>query len=463
MKSLRTTANSYLPELITALAVISVSMLIIKDGRFIFLFSAASICAVLSFLTLKFPTVPLYLLLILRHSAQIINTFYDLSGFRLGGLQVLLTDPVFVIIYLTMVLAAIRDPRVVTAYWSCLRGGIFLGLAFIMLIGLGYEEYGYSGLAEFRFQFIALFIPFYCLSARLSVQQWVGFLRWTFWLSALVVAPLVAISVIEGARLFSPSHRILDAGTQIWLMISLFLLAVPGLISRGLVQSLIAWLIGGGYVFLILSDGHRSVWLASLSILIAIWFLDRGEFRRLRIIAALLCLTVLPLIAFVVLEGETGISEFVVSRTTAYFAPSEDGNARWRLWLWGGAWKIFTENRIMGIGLGNYYGDVWLLLTGEPEGPSLHNLYITLLLKGGLVLTVLYGWYVFSIGRAFIKLRKDTTPRSDAFTTLGLAILVGMLLFQIPYGVSMVLMLFIGSLLALALASIREIGQGIQS
>ncbi len=116
----------------------------------------------------------------------------------------------------------------------------------------------------------------------------------------------------------------------------------------------------------------------------------------------------------------------------------------------------------MGIGLGNYFVDVWLLLTGQPEGPSLHNFYITLLLKGGVVLTVLYGWYVFSIGWAFIKLRKNTASRSDAFTTLGLAILVGMLVFQIPYGASTVLMLFIGSLLALGLVNIRENSQGIQ-
>jgi O-antigen ligase len=117
----------------------------------------------------------------------------------------------------------------------------------------------------------------------------------------------------------------------------------------------------------------------------------------------------------------------------------------------------------MGIGLGSYYDDVWLLLTGVPEGPSLHNFYITLLLKGGLVLTVLYGWYVISIGRAFVKLRKNAAERSDAYTTSGLALLIGMLLFQIPYGANTYLMIFIGSLLALVLANIREEDQGVRT
>ena len=464
MKSLKTAADSYLPEFIIALVVMSVSMLIINDGRFIYIFSAFSICVVVAFLSLKFPTFPLYLLLILGHIVPIIGTFYDYyASVRPGGLQVHPTDPVYAVIFLTMVLAVIRDPGLVTANWSYLHGGVFLGLALIVWIVLGYKEHGYSALAEFRLQFITLFIPFYCLSARISVEKWVSFLRWTFWLSALVAVPLVAIAVSEGARLFSPWNRILDANTHTWLMISLFLLAVPGLVCRGFYQSLIAWIIGGGYVLLILSDGHRSVWLASAAILITICFLGNSEFRRLRIIAALLFLTVLPLIILVGFEGQTAISDFIVSRTGAFFSPSQDGTARWRLWLWGGAWKIFMENPVMGIGLGSYFDEVWIILTGKPESASLHNFYMILLLKGGVVLAVLYGWYVYSICWTFTKLRKDASPRSHTFNTLGLAILVGTLAYQIPYGPYVVLMLFIGSLLALALASHRENAQGIQT
>ena len=117
----------------------------------------------------------------------------------------------------------------------------------------------------------------------------------------------------------------------------------------------------------------------------------------------------------------------------------------------------------MGIGLGSYFGEVWILISGEPEGPSLHSFYISLLFKGGLVLTTLYGWYVLSIGWAFIRLRKNVEPRFDAFITLGLAVLIGALVFQIAYGVSLVLMVFTGALLALGLADIRENGQGIRT
>lgn len=463
MKSLKTYANNYLPELITALVVISASTLIIQDGRFIFVLTAFSFCIFLSFIASKFPLFPLYCLLIVGHIDPIINLFFDYyDSFRPGGLEVQPTDPVYVLIFLTMVLAAVRDPGFVWGNWSCLLGGVFFGLTLLVWIVFGSIENGYSALAEFRRIFIVLFIPFYCLSVRISAERWTIFLRWFFWLSALLVLPLVAIAVSEGARLFG--GRMLSANTQIWLMICLFLLAVPGLICRGLLQSLIAWIIGGGYVLLILSDAHRSVWLASAAILITVCLLGNSDFRRLRIIAALLCVTVLPLIVFVVFEGGTAISDFIVSRTQAYFAPSQDGTASWRLWVWGAAWKIFAENPIVGIGLGTHYDDVWTLLRGRSGGgPSLHNFYMTLLLKGGLVLTVIYSWYVYSICSAFAKLRKNASPRSHTFNTLGLAILVGTLVYQIPYSPNTALMLSLSSLLALALASHRENADGIQT
>jgi len=117
-----------LSEFITALIVLTIPFLIIKDGRFIFLFSAGAICAVFAFLALKFPTVPLYLLIICGLTA---NLFYENYDFSWGGERtILLTDPVYVIIGLTMVLAVFRDPGVVTAYWNYLRGGIFLFFAF---------------------------------------------------------------------------------------------------------------------------------------------------------------------------------------------------------------------------------------------------------------------------------------------------------------------------------------------
>ena len=117
----------------------------------------------------------------------------------------------------------------------------------------------------------------------------------------------------------------------------------------------------------------------------------------------------------------------------------------------------------MGVGLGQYSEDVWVLLENAPPGVSLHNFYLTLLLKGGVILTVLYGWYVLNLGSTFVKLRKDVAPRVHAIFPLGLAILAGMLAFQIAFNISEDLMLFTGVLLALVLANIREDGQGIQS
>jgi len=331
------------------------------------------------------------------------------------------------------------------------------------LIILGYKEHGYSALAEFRFHFISLVIPFYCLSARLSGEEWLRFSCRVFWLIALLVVPVIAISLTEGARPFSPGHRILSASTHLWLLISLILLMVPGLVAKGFVEKFIAWLVGGGYIFLILSDAHRSVWLASAAILITILVLGHDEFRALRIITALLCLTIVPLLIFVLIEGETAISEFIVSRTNAFLAPSADATASWRMRIWGAAWEVIKANPIMGIGLGRYSDDVWLLLDSPPKGPNLHNFYISLLLKGGVVLAVLYGWYMVNLGWAFVKLRKDVAPRWHVVFVLGLASLFGMLVFQIAYGVSGVFMLFVGALLAFVLASNRVNGEPNQS
>jgi O-antigen ligase len=458
MKTLRANIYNYLPDFMTAFAVLAISFLIIIDGRFIFVFSAVSLCFVLALLALKFPTIPLYLLLLSQFGDAVAHLYYD--EIRVGGMQVLVTDPAYVIIVLATVLAVVRDPGVISTYWNFLRGGIFLGFAFAVMIVMGYMAHGYSAVAEFRGYFLVLFIPFYCFSARLSADEWVEFLRRSFWLSALVIVPHVAIAISEGARPFSPGHRFLDAETHLWLAISLFLLWIPGLIRRGVYQSFFAWLIAGGYCLLILSDAHRSVWLMSLTVLLTIWFLDRGEFRKLRIVTVLLCFTVVPLVAYVLIEGQTAISQFIVSRAGAYISPEQDATASWRLWLWQGAWEIFMKNPVMGIGLGTYYDDVWRLLTGVPKGPSLHNFYITLLLKGGIILAILYGWYVLSIARTYIHLRKKVAGRWDVYTTLGIALLIGTLVYQVPYGASLYLLVFTGSLLALGLASIRENAQG---
>ena len=460
MNSLRKFANTYLSELITALVVLTISFLIINDGRLIFLFSATVICAVFALFALKFPTVPLYFLVIFGFVGEFLYQMYD---FRWSGISILLTDPVYVIIFLTMVLSVIRDPGVVITYWNHLRGGVFLGFYFVILIVFGYQQNGYSALAEFRFQFIALFIPFYCLCARLTAEQWLRFLHRLFWIIAVLVVPLVAMSFIDGARPFSPGHRFLGAETHLWLMISVFLLFVPGLVRKDFGESVIAWLIGGGYVLLILSDAHRSVWLTAAAFLITILILGHDEFRTVRIMIALLCLTIVPLVVFIVFEGETSISDFIVSRTSAFFAPSADPTAGWRMQVWGAAWQIIKANPVMGIGLGQYSEDVWLVMGSPREGASLHNFYVTLLLKGGVVLTVLYGWYVLSMGWAFVKLRKDVSSHSHRFFVLGLASLVGMLAFQVAYGVPDEFMLVIGGLLALLMAGNQVNGKGFQS
>lgn len=197
---------------------------------------------------------------------------------------------------------------------------------------------------------------------------------------------------------------------------------------------------------LIVICSHRSVWMTSAAAILALWALRHLSLSTaLKIIGSLALATVLVELATAHLDVLT----FIHQRLGAFYDFDQDATARWRLEIWSDALRQTQGNWLMGTGLGGYFHTT--TAAGHAVTASLHNQYIQLFHKTGLVGVVLYAAFVAQVFRHLMRARAvDAGPVAAVAVPLALTLLFAVSIYYTAYNFDYVSWMFIGLGLAAA-------------
>lgn len=210
------------------------------------------------------------------------------------------------------------------------------------------------------------------------------------------------------------------------------------------------WLWALGFAVVVLVLQHRSVWAAALGGVIGLTMLHlrRHPGRASTLTASLLAL------AFVVALGflQVGSVSESVRTQAARALSTHEGTFAGRVVGWQALLTDWVASRslptyLIGKPYGSGYTRHSSSFGGAEVGYSPHNFYVQLLYRGGILGLLSFGWFAFTSLRTLFVLSRQ----GDDTAMLLAAMMVSLLVYYIPYGMTYEQILPIG--LALAVVS----------
>ena len=405
----------------------------------------------------QFPVTTLALLLLFRAGPALFQmTGRAPENLSLGFVRLSMADGVMIAMLAATLLRAVwliaysrgrRGPA-----WIALAACYWALLGWMMLsIARNFDVYGLHTLGQFRYAYLILVVPAY-MTLFLRRQADRGRTLTTL-LAFSIGAPLVAaplVAWINGWNI-GLGHRIFPSQISLGLLFAyaaLLMASERGLVKlpRPLVRALAL-----PVAVLVISDSHRSVWLAALA-MTAYWLLQgrvkAGTVTKMAAAGA-------AIVGVGVVAGAVrgvNILAFVAARGAAIVSPAEDNTAAWRLQLWNANLRLWAGHPWAGTGLGSYY-------TGNaaqdvPTTTVPHSTYVQMLVSLGAVgLALLLAVIVlaFLVLRTARKLTLPDHPGLDAtLVDIGLLVLVGAVAYALAYSVDAFSCLWMGLALAAA-------------
>jgi len=319
---------------------------------------------------------------------QMTPIFDENYGWVGGGLNAV--DIVLVAMVGAVALGYRRTRKVRDSLFGVYRLGVLLGLWFLYEILRNVREYGLSAPGEFRYRFLILVIPFYIgLFFHSPEERRKLFKLLVFSAVALTLISIPFIGILKGWRFtafgtvearFLPSH--ITLGLVYGLMI-LYLAARHHYIRM---SSNALWAISIPVLFFDLIDSHRSVWLVSIIILVSLVWLKEIHITKVWRWGIPVALIVL-IVWFTATEAGLDVVNYISTRGVAFVDPEQDQTSSWRLLQWETHIAKFLNSPVTGEGFGAHFG-----LSGfkGDVGISPHSMYVTTLVKVGLVGMLLY-------------------------------------------------------------------------
>ena len=353
-------------------------------------------------------------------------------------------------IYRAVALALAHENR----FPPALRWTVILLAGWILLeIARNVALYGLSAPGEFRYRYLVLALPAYIALSFTLVEQ-----RRRLLAAAILMATVVTlcfiplIGVMKGWGV-GPESRFLPSVLSLGLVLgwtALFLAVRAGVLR---VSSSLVWLLALPLAGLVLVDGHRSVWLVALAVMLTLMVL--GELGSARISGWILpAAAVVGLILVAVVASGVDPVPYVVARAEAFTAPANDATASWRQMQWQAQLEVWRQSPIAGQGFGGYWS------AGEQYGAtdvSPHSLYVQTLVKLGIVGLALMGVAAAGIAvvlaRALVRFRRSGRREGldDVLVVMGLVALVAVLVYGVAYALDYYALLFVGLGLAAAI------------
>ncbi|MDZ7677393.1 MAG: hypothetical protein U5K29_02445 [Acidimicrobiales bacterium] len=194
----------------------------------------------------------------------------------------------------------------------------------------------------------------------------------------------------------------------------------------------VIWATAGSLVLVVLTR-HRSVWVATVVMLGLTFLLVSGtNGRRVAIVGVSFAAALVFMVGNLALIGDVD--------DTLSTAATDLTNWEWRQDRWGQIWDEHAARGPVASVFGSEYGYPWLTTPDGGRGVSPHNLYIRIMVRLGLVGAVaLFGTYLWFVGR---HLRVRSVPSHGQILAI---LLVGHLVYYVPYGTTPVLGLVLGA------------------
>lgn len=333
--------------------------------------------------------------------------------------------------------------------------GSLLAMLFVLGVATGFTVRPLSALREFTVSYLGLVIVPYIalfLRSRRDITR-------VFKGVALVGVgvPLVMLPLVGQLKGWGigPQARFYSADVHMGILYGL--VAVYLLQARERAGRLVFAVVLPLSAFLIIADGHRSVWLAAGVSLVVLTLTGRIRLERFWkwgfIAALVLALAGTALMAL----GKDPLG-YVASRSVAFSDPSADGNASWRLAIWQSAIQQGRSHLVLGEGFGSYYEfqTSFGTITTSP-----HNLYVQTFLKLGLFGLLTYmalaAVVAATLASAWRRVRRSGDSQMEPVLLMSVVAVCASLAFSLVYGFEAYSIIFVGLGLAAALRATDRI------
>ena len=326
----------------------------------------------------------------------------------------------------------------------------FLLILFEIIRNLG--NYGLSAPGEFRYRYLILVVPLYVSVFFPSKKERIKLLKLLIFLSVFVTLGCIPfIGILKGWH-FGEGDRFVPASVSLGMVYGLISLLIGKKYRLLSLNILFAWIMTTAVLIMVLIDSHRSVWLTTGVILLALVWLREIELLKFWAWGIAIIIT-LSVVWLVISQTEISILEYIMTRRISFINPEKDPTSAWRLALWSAQLEKVFASPILGEGFGGYW-EVYVPEFGGKINISPHNLYIQTLVKMGVLGLVIYLAIVFqSVVKlmSWIRYNKKAT-RESAIVITALVILIGAHAFYFVYAFEYYTWLFVG----LGIATIRD-------
>lgn len=248
--------------------------------------------------------------------------------------------------------------------------------------------YGLSAPGEFRFRYLILILPLYIAvffdTPELRKRLLVILISVS---TVVIILSAVSVGVIKGWSI-GPDDRFLPAQLSMGMfqgLLALFIAQKYKLIRSSQVW---IWMVLIPVGILMLVDGHRSAWMASVVIL-GVMFLRKEFSVRLMLWMLLPALSAIVIVWIAVSSTGLDILGYVGQRASAYVNPQEDTSSAWRLFLWAAQLQKFVVQPLFGEGFGGYW-EVYVPELNQVLDVQPHSLYVQTLVKMGITGLAVY-------------------------------------------------------------------------
>jgi len=350
----------------------------------------------------------------------------SLRNLSVGNVNLRYSDLSFLTIGVALVVRAFLHrgaPQKVVA------GPLWLLFALFAWLGVGVmrgaNEYGIVNAAgEMRtyYQYLLL-VPYVALSVRSEAHLWRLFQVFVSLALAVILTSVVRGGLVSSFELFGSGSS--DVGR--WLTAAGGMALLTGTVGVVIAQRYAALRIRGGWLLIllvvygaiILTNPHRSVWLATgvaLATLVAAKAIP--VHRQVAVLAAITLGTGGLAAAFP--TAFTSFTALLGSRAAAFVNPGADPTSSWRLHLWGQALDAVKVAPLTGVGFGRHFqlfDQAGNLVTTSP-----HSTYVTLLFHAGVVGAVLYAGFVVACLAALMLFARRSSASSVRITVTVTAI-----------------------------------------
>jgi O-antigen ligase len=396
-------------------------------------FLAILILSVSVYLAYNYPALTVILIITLsliaenlKHIHPIFSPVVEMETFNLR-----LWDPLIFGIVITLFLKFFLDSNCLKQ--AFLRYYPLLAMLFILLVTQLFRTigvYGINAAGELRTYYsYLLMVPYLTVFMKTPNQRF----------QMLKVLVLLSFSLILVAlfRGLSGSEAVLNvrfisasgALAVLYGLIALFVMK-----NRGLWKASALWFVLTSIVavVLIIFTGHRSVWLATVTALITLYFLREIKFTRL-VQVGLIGLLAGMVAYFALFSVGHNPVEFIETRLLAFINPEQDPTAYWRYSLWIASLEGIRQNTWLGNGLGKHFqliGPGGELITTSP-----HNLYVSIPFQIGIPGLLLYLGFiaVFFIQLVLLRRNQLLLVTDKVISSLGITILAASHAYYVAY------------------------------